>query len=225
MMNEKALAAALDASMNSYLPALAACGDIADDYAFSKGFEEKMAAVFSRAKPDKRQKIDIRRRLKLAFVIAAVFASGFLMGAARKPLWNFFVDLTHGNISFEATNTGSAQKTMGLAYTLTDVPQGYKLVFSDITPRSYSESYVNEDNKTIFFTQEIVSNFESYRVTDAKTAYYTDEKGRQFFVCSVGKNVSVKWYDGNYIFSLYSELDKDTALELCKKAKVKTQDR
>ena len=217
-MSEKALSLALEKQIDTSLESYCCSGQISDGYRFSREFELKMERIIGLPKQNVGRRISIKRRLRLAVMIAAIFAAGILVGAAKRPIWNLIVGEDSKQVAFEA-DTSAAQKTMGLAYTLTEIPEGYTLADKHITPSSACEYYMTDSGSYIFFTQETVSNFEQYSAGDAKGEYYTFE-GIQYFVYTVGGSISVKWFNGDYIFSLYSTLDKDTALKLCKTAKV-----
>ena len=220
-MNDKALAALLDVNMSRTVAAMCDCEQIADDYVFSQHFEDTMRLVFKTDSLAQRRRISIRNRIKLIFVIAAIFAAGFLIGASRSELWSFVYNTGDSRVTFSANKNDKPQKTMGLAYTLTNVPQRFKLSFSDITPTSAMESYSDGSGGYILFSQQIVSSHEDYTVENAHTDYVTGENGISFFVYTTDGGSAVKWYDGNYIFSVYSDMDKDSLVKLCKSAKVK----
>ena len=217
-MNETALALALEKNMDLTLSAYT---DGGEKYAFSKGFEKRMEEIIGESARTAPKRVSISRRLKTALVVAAIFAAGFLIGAARTPLWNFVMNIGSGRISFEAGEDSSPQKTMGLAYTLTDVPEGFELSYSELTPQRAVEAYHNADSGYILFDQQVASSFEEYEVQDAEGSYFVDGDGTQYFICSGEVYTAVKWYNGDYIFSLYSSLDKDMALDLCRTAKLK----
>lgn len=220
-MNETALSLAIERDIESSLQAFTDSSEVAEDYRFSRSFERRMEEIIGQTARPAPGRTSIKHRLQLALVIAAVFAAGLLIGAARTPLWHFLMDLGSGEISFNAPKDSAPQKTMGLAYTLTNIPEGYELSFSELTPKSAVEAYHNAEGGYILFSQQVVSSFEEYEVQDAEGSYVIDEDGTQYFVYSDGTYTAVKWYNGDYIFSLYSSLDKDTALDLCRTSKVK----
>ena len=137
-----------------------------------------MERIIGLPKQNVGRRISIKRRLRLAVMIAAIFAAGILVGAAKRPIWNLIVGEDSKQVAFDA-DTSAAQKTMGLAYTLTEIPEGYTLADKHITPNSACEYYMTDSGSYIFFTQETVSNFEQYSAGDAKGEYYTLE--RYFF--------------------------------------------
>lgn len=220
-MNDTALSLAIERDMEGSLQAFTDCAEVGEDYRFSRSFEKRMEEIISETSHPAPRRISVSRRLKTALVIAAIFAAGFLLGAARAPLWNFVMNLSSGRISFQPPENSAPQKTMGLAYTLTAVPEGYQLFYNELTPLSAAECYQSADGGYILFDQQVASGFEEYEVQGAKGYYVTDEDGTQYFVYSDGAYTAVKWWNGDYIFSLYSSIDKETALDLCKTAKLK----
>ena len=222
-MNENTLSLALEKNIEGALMTFTDCTEVDEDYRFSREFEKRMGEIIGEISRPVPKRISVKRRLKLALAIAAIFAAGFLLGAAKTPLWNFVRSLGSGEISFNAPKDSAPQKTMGLAYTLTNVPKEYELSYSELTPNFAVESYQNKDGGYILFDQQVVSSFEEYKVQDADGSYVIDENGTQYFVYSDGTYTAVKWFNGDYIFSLYSSLDKDTALDLCRKAKLKNK--
>lgn len=224
-MNDSTFASVLELNMTDSLAKMTDCPQIPDNYVFSPQFEQAMRLVFEDDSLEKHRRISIRNRIKLIFVIAAIFASGFLIGASRSELWSFVYNTGDSRVTFSANKNDKPQKTMGLAYTLTNVPQRFKLSFSDITPTSAMESYSDGSGGYILFSQQIVSSHEDYTVENAHTDYVTGENGIRFFVYTTDGGSAVKWYDGNYIFSVYSDLDKDALVKLCSSAKVKNAEK
>ena len=219
-MNEKSLAAVLEMNMADSLSDMCKCDAIADDYSFSKEFEDSMRLIFETGSIESRRRVNISKRLKLIFIAAAIFAAGFLLGSSNGNLWSFKYDRSNSKVIFSAPESDTPQKTMGLACTISDIPQGYRLDFSDITPTGAVQSYSDSKGGYIFFTQQVVSQHEDYTVENAHTDYVQGCNGIKYFVCTTEGSCSVKWYDGNYIFSVYSSLNKDELVKLCSSAKV-----
>ena len=178
-MNENTLSLALEKNIEGALMTFTDCTEVDEDYRFSREFEKRMGEIIGEISRPVPKRISVKRRLKLALAIAAIFAAGFLLGAAKTPLWNFVRSLVSGEISFNAPKDSAPQKTMGLAYTLTNVPKEYELSYSELTPNFAVESYQNKDGGYILFDQQVVSSFEEYKVQDADGSYVIDENGTQ----------------------------------------------
>ena len=104
-----------------------------------------------------------------------------------------------------------------------DVPDGFEL-----------EEYHSDDNliNCCYSNGEDYIRFEQYPAGTYSANYdnehhihynYTDDEGQEYLVYESTKstNLTFIWNDGQYVFEISSNLDKEDIVDLCKSTKIK----
>lgn len=188
------------------------------EWEFSEKFENSMNKLI---KKNNHIQLSTRRTVRrglLAAIIALIVAFIGLMSvsATRKPFIEFIkkVFSQYNDISISKDSTLPVD-TIETEYTLSDIPEEYKLATYEKGEYIVSSVWQNNAGKEIIFSQKIldanisIDNEHGYKELEmnGNTAYYVeDESGK--FIC---------WTDGYYWFSLSvpNELNIDI-IELAK---------
>ena len=219
-MNDEMLGAAARSVCEPDLARLCSYDGI-DEYEFSEEFEAKMRGIF---KYDR--KINIRRRIKTALLIAAIFAAGFCIGMSNKMLWNYKTKEAEGGrmVTFNIGSVNDRKKRIDEIYTLGGIPEGYKRVIYDNTSYSSVQIWTEKPDggKAVFFGQCVPAAYKDAFYPDETEISLEEENGIQYMFGeskSSGFNTLV-WYQHGYVFYLSGEISKDEAFELCKTLKI-----
>ena len=100
-----------------------------EEHTFSKRFEGKMRTIIHPSEP-----VNIKKRIRLAFVAAAILAAGFLLGMSSGGKWGFDINKNEDGVyaSFNVDSVKDAKKKVTDRYELGFVPQGAILTASNI---------------------------------------------------------------------------------------------
>lgn len=188
------------------------------DVEFSEKFKQKMQKLISK---DNRIKMPTRRRITralLAAIIAVIVMFSGLMSvsATRTKIIEFVETVKSHYVNVELSDESQpAVETIETAYTLTNLPEGYKQTSYQQDENLVFAVWSNDDNGEIVFFQNIVDtnfnidNEHNYQkiVMDDKVLYFSNSNS----------DSSIIWHDEFYIYQINSDaLDKDELIELSK---------
>ena len=198
-------------------------------FKFSKGFEERMQKITGSPR------IHIRKRLKLAFMAAAILSIGFLLGMAAKPKWGYTTRQVDEGIylTFDVSTIKDPKKSIEEKYTLAGIPEGLELDDQSWlnTDYLYSEAWCTFDGKgnghiDVYFGQYIPAAYRNIYISDKDEKYLvTEENSIQYFIVTPDDKdksfTSVIWYQDGYVFLVDANMNKDETINLCKTLKLR----
>ncbi|MBR3666122.1 MAG: DUF4367 domain-containing protein [Ruminococcus sp.] len=219
-MNDEMLGAAARSVCEPDLARLCSY-DKLGEYEFSEEFENRMRRIF---KPEKR--INLRRRIKTALLIAAIFAAGFCMGMTNKIRWDYTSeDCDNGRmLSFNIGSVEDCKKHLDEIYTIS-APRGFDCFITDNT--SYSSMQIWQDapsdGRLIYFYQTVAAAYRDAYYPDETELTMVEENGVQYMFGEIEESdyTSVVWYQYGYVFFLSGNLSKEEYLDLAKSLKIK----
>ena len=228
---------------NNFLTALHECFDedclkvssiACPEYDLSDEFKQKMDKLIRQQKKVYYPVIKTTgRRIAVAIIAAVMMGSvtAVAYGPAREAIKDFFMkhfgthDVVETNNYIENIDINSSYYTKlkiedeyGIA-----VPDGFKL-----------EEYYNDDcsincrysngKEFIDFDQYPAGTYSASIDNEHHIHYnYTDDEGQEYLVYESTKstNLTFTWNDGQYVFEISSNLDKEDIVDLCKSTKIK----
>lgn len=188
------------------------------DVEFSEEFKQKMQKLISK---DNRIKMPTRRRITralLAAIIAVIIMFSGLMSvsATRAKIIEFVETVKSHYVNVELSDESQpVVETIETAYTLTNLPEGYKLTSYQQSDNSVFAIWNNDSGDELAFQQLLlntdtsIDNEHSYEkiVMDDKVLYFSNSNS----------DSSIIWHDEFYIYQINSNaLDKDELIELSK---------
>ncbi len=191
------------------------CSYSGGEYEFSKEFESRMKSVF---KPAKRT--GIRRRLKTALLIAAIFAAGFCLGMSGRLMWNYTTEKQEGGrlFTFDTDSVEDRKKHIEETYTLTGLPEPFERVILD--NKSYSSVQIWADapynGRTVFFEQCVPAAYrDAFYPDETEVSMFTENGLQYMFSETPGDEYhSLVWYQYGYVFFISGEMSREELLAL-----------
>ena len=194
-------------------------------FKFSKGFEERMQKITGSPR------IHIRKRLKLAFMAAAILSIGFLLGMSSGGKWGFDISKNEDGIyaSFNVDSVKDAKKKVTDRYELGFVPQGYEQIEEYIQPFGQSISYFyakdtgsDDDWQTVSFCCCTPYYYRNVFLGDEGKRSIIVEDGIQYYIAEPSEGyTAVIWYQDGYVMVISGTIAKNEALDLCRSVKIK----
>lgn len=232
-MKDNEFRRALSQACESRLALASDCPEIPDDYHFSDRFESSMRqAGLSRCISVSRRP-KLWHRVRIGLFIAVIFAAGFCLGMGRMPLWNYVVHNTDKGraISFDLSTADDPKKKIEEVYTFTGAPEGYicegtetcNLYTHEIWTKKKSET--ETETGIIFFAQYIPAIYRDAIITEETECEYFIVDGIQYYLMTEPDSsyTGIVWYNGDYVFLLSGDFNKDEAIDLCKTVKLKEE--
>lgn len=194
-------------------------------YEVSDKFKKKMEKLIKyQRKPYFRFTCTAGRRAACIIVAVIVLSvSSLSVDAVYNTIYNFIVKTfsDHDEISYN-NDSDSYPETIEEEYVISNIPEGFELTEHHENENMVASVYLNED-KYIMLEQTVKYGFILNHDNEYSTAEnYTDENGQEYIIrITDTADIAVLWDNGEYIFQIYSNLDKDSVLDLCKNVSVK----
>lgn len=226
---------------NNFLTALNECFDedclkvsstSYPEYELSKEFQQKMNKLIRQQRKVYYPVIKTTGRRIATAIIAAVMmgsVTAVAYGPAREAIKDFFMkhfgthDVVETNYVIENMDINPSYYTkirIEEEYEI-DVPDGFEL-----------EEYHSDDNlincrysngKDFIDFEQIPAGIYSASIDNerSKSYNYTDDEGNKYLVYEWNKSRLFIWNNGEYVFEISSNLDKNDIVDLCKSTKLK----
>lgn len=226
---------------NNFLTALNECFDedclkvsstSYPEYELSKEFQQKMNKLIRQQKKVYYPVIKTTGRRIAAAIIAAVMMGSVTAVAyepAREAIKDFFMkhfgthDVVETNYVIENIDINSSY------YTKIRIEEEYEIAVPD---GFELEEYYNDDcsincrysnGKDFIDFEQIPAGIYSESIDNerSKSYNYTDDEGNKYLVYEWNKSKLFIWNNGEYVFEISSNLDKNDIVDLCKSTKLK----
>lgn len=197
--------------------------DNVPEHKFSLRHRLAMKRILSGAVRRTVQKRSLKRTLLIAAVL--VFLAVIVGAVVVFRSENFGGTVYHDYTEMFAAKIEGSPKTIEYKYALDYVPEGFEIVDTDSSPIDVYTLYMNKSTKqTIALSQWVKENFEPHYNTEHRSleeVIINDSTGLCIdFSHDDYKSTVVAWDIGDYIIQIDANLDKESALNLCKVHKV-----
>lgn len=200
-------------------------------YDVSAAFKKKMERLIKRQAKPYFQLVCTAGRRAACIIAALIILSASSLGvkavrqAVYKSIHSFntksFSDHVKIRINKEAKK--NSPKTIETEYVISDIPEGFELTDYDKTDTYVLSWYFNGDSY-ILFHQDVKISYKSNYDNEQSVMYtYTDTDGQEYIIheTKVNSDFAFIWDNGEYIFTIDSNLDKNEILNLCRSIKPK----
>ncbi len=197
------------------------------EHKFSKSFEKKMSKVVKVKKKPRRKIVNLTTRFVACAASVIIVADVFKLftNAGRNPAVDYAIIHQYNcdNIYILCDENYYFPSTIENEYSI-DYPEGYTLAKDESDEFSIYKVYENND-KFIRFEQHVlppgmIPSFDNENgineifIDENKTKYVTHYNEEESYYL-------VMWSNDIYLFILSTNIDKETALDLCKPTKIK----
>lgn len=222
---------ALEESFELRSEQLLLSAELSEEHKFSYRHNEKMKdLIYSHSSVSYRYFGTARRRARTVAVICLmVLACAMCIAAVRKPIKKFIVNVfkDHYEVSFNSDNNQggwqydiSEHGEIENVYELTNLPQGYEKE-SVKSGTTYVCTYYRKGKSELFFGQYVDDIYRDvYFDADSNPEIVFDENKQEYLVSDVEEGICVLWNRGDYVLHLVGDIDEESAIELCKSAKI-----
>lgn len=216
----QAIADVFDEQTDEFLSSL----DLNEQHSFSRRHIRKMRRLITRQrKPYFKLVCTAARRAACIVIVLTVFsASAMSVKAVRKKVFDLISSVFAGGIVITAESSQDCPDIIEEEYVIADLSPGYELRARDKTETSLVTAYHSKSHD-IKLAQFAKPSYKGIYNSADLIGLVTDPEGREYHTFSVNGRTVYIWDDGSYIFEFTSDLDRKTALDLCRS--VKPQDK
>lgn len=209
-----------------------------EEHVFSKRFERKMKRLIKYARkkeanPSLSYSSFTRRRVALCITLAIILSLFFAVtvSAANGSLFNMIEKVfpKYSIVTYQPGEdlTGGALSSIAdkpfVEYELTYVPDGYTLTEESVVPELKEKTlyFDNISGNCISFNQFPIEKTDFMLNTEGTTLESFSLDETEFHYCSNLGMQMLFWDNGEYVFLISSELDKETVIKLAQSTKIK----
>lgn len=101
------------------------------------------------------------------------------------------------------------------------MPEGFERVEYSVLDTSIESTFFNGDNYVFFYQITKKKYYDSIDNEHTDYSEYNDDDGQKYLIIQNQFETIIIWNNGNYVFTISSNLDKDVILKMCKSTKIK----
>lgn len=192
---------------------------------FSEKFERKMSKLIKRRNKPYFKLICTGGRRAACIIIAIIIlsVSSLSVRAVREAVHDFIMSIfgNHTTVSVNIDSEREYPTTIEEEYEISNLPDGFELADYNRDDKTLFAYYFNGD-QYIFFEQFVHDRYSvNYDNEHSELEYYTDESGQEYLIINTSHNYCISWDNGDYIFKIKSNINKNDIISLCKSTKLK----
>ena len=198
-----------------------------EPHVFSKKHNKKMAKLIKDQKKPYFKLICTTGRRVACIIVAVIVvtASALSVKAVREVVFDFITQVfsDHNVITTESGTATDYPEKIEDEYYISELPEGFEETDKTQTETSIDVKY-NKDSAYIIFTQHTKADYKVYFDNEHNVfENYTDNDGQKYMIITSTRDdrTTYIWDNGQYVFSISSNLPNNMILELCKSTKIK----
>lgn len=165
----------------------------------------------------------VRKAVCVFVAILILMLSSLSVGAVRDALANFFIKhfSNHAVVTYNEPTTKSNQypKTIEKVYEI-DSTLNFQLNEFD-NSANVVYSFYTKDKYAIILKQFTKDSYSENVDNEQSTFTYETINGQNYIIRKIQTQYDIIWDSGEYIFSITSNLDKDSIIKICESLKIK----
>ena len=164
-----------------------------------------------------------RRAACIIITIIALSASALSVRAIREAIFDFITKnfSDHTVITTESGTDSGYPKTIEEEYYISELPEGFERMNYEKTRLSIDEMYIFKDDYIVLY--QSTKDKYTENIDNNQTNYdYLIDDNRKYIIASNDYDTTIIWDDDKYVFTLRSNMNKETILKMCKSTKFKS---
>ncbi len=194
------------------------------EHEFSAKFEKKMKKLVQRREKPYFELISTagRRAACVIVILAAISASVFSVKAVREAVYDFIVKHFADHDEVSAICDDDCPQTIQDEYYISNLPNGFTETEYGKDSVSLYTVYTADNDKFIMFEQYVKPSY-NVLIDNEHTSLdiYTDSDEQTYSIYESYEDHTIIWDNGEYVFEISGNLNKDEMLELCRSIKIK----
>lgn len=185
-----------------------------DDFQFSKSYERKMKKLFNKMRNDKYHRFTTNtvKVLVAAAIIMSIATTAFAIPTTREYIFNHFKNYAVYTVA--DVDKAEQIEPISVGY----LPDGFVKNQEDVAKDRITTIYESEDSWITIVKWKIDSSI--YQDNENNNYEVVQIKGIDY-ICSTNEegNIEIIWNNGEYIYSVYSNLNMNELLTIAENLK------
>lgn len=194
------------------------------EHQFSAKFEKKMKKLIQRREKPYFELISTagRRAACVIVALAAISASVFSVKAVREAVYDFIVKHFADHDEVTVICDDDCPQTIQDEYCISKIPDAFTETEYSKDSISIYAVYSADNDKYIVFGQYAKPSYNMFIDNEHTTLdIYTDSDDQTYSIYETYEDHIIIWDNGEYVFEISGNLNKDEMLELCRSIKIK----
>lgn len=194
-----------------------------DEHEFSDKHNKKMKKLIKRQSRPYFKLISTATRRAACIIVAMIVlsASALSVEAVRNAVYDFIIKIfsNHSVVTIESGTDDGYPTSIEEKYYISKLPAGFEQTQYIETDDSVSILYSN-GKKSIFLDQSVKGDHKIYMDNERTSFTKIEIDGQEYLLFESDTDVTCIWDNGRYILEIFSDLDKETVIDLCKSTKL-----
>ncbi len=207
---KQAIFEALTVEYENYIP------QITEKHIFSKKFNRKMKKLIRRQKKPYYKLINTAWKRAVCAVTAIIISMTIVtqVEAVRTAFKDFIAYIFEKFSVFQSVNDDKTPEIITDVYMITKIPNGFEIEYEEYTDLINNVIY-RKDDEVIIFYQTVTSEYNSIWNTENSDFETMIINGNEAVFFEDNHNYkTIIWYNGEYVISIGSNIDKNSLLNL-----------
>ncbi len=161
---------------------------------------------------------------RIVILTLLIFLAIFTITAGAVAINGFIRKRHHDNTQLFAVNAENSPSLIEYEYYLSEIPDGYELYENDTTLYSVCKIYINSENRTLTFYQNVKKYYDQHFDNEKNSFEEVEINGHYGLYINFGtekrEHGDLVWDNGDYILEINGDLSKSELVNLAKCIKV-----
>ncbi len=191
---------------------------------FSLRHRWMMRKILSADQPEWRGLRSLPPSKRIVIAVMLIFLALFTITASAVAINGFIRKQHSDNTQLFAVNAENSPSLIEYEYYLSEIPDGYELYENDTTLYSVCKIYINSENRTLTFYQNVKKYYDQHFDNEKNSFEEVEINGHYGLYIDFGtekrEHGDLVWDNGDYILEINGDLSKSELVNLAKCIKV-----
>ncbi len=190
---------------------------------FSLRHRRAMKKILSANQPERRGLRSLPPTKRIVIATMLIFLALFTITASGVAINGFVRKRHRDNTQLFVVNVENSPSLIEYEYYLSEIPDGYELYENDTTLYSVCKIYINSENRTLTFYQNVKKYYDQHFDNEKNSFEEVEINGHYGLYIDFGtekrEHGDLVWDNGDYILEINGDLSKSELISLAQSAK------
>ncbi len=190
---------------------------------FSLRHRRAMKKILSANQPERRGLHHLPPSKRIVIATMLIFLALFTVTASAVAIKGFIRKRHRDNTQLFVVNVENSPSLIEYEYYLSEIPDGYELYENDTTLYSVCKIYINSENRTLTFYQNVKKYYDQHFDNEKNSFEEVEINGHYGLYIDFGtekrEHGDLVWDNGDYILEINGDLSKSELISLAQSVK------